>query len=75
MSEREPATYQIQNRYLHHTLIEVCCTVLDNLDSNDFLRLEILALHNLAKGSLTQHIENEIPVSMSASIQWHNRHD
>lgn len=57
-------THQIQDRHLHHTLIEVCCFVLDDLDGDHFLRLQILAFDNLPKSALTQHIEDEIPVPM-----------
>ena len=53
---------QVQHRHLHHTLIEVCSPVLDDLDGNDFLCLQILTLDHLSEGTLTKHIENEISV-------------
>ena len=58
----ELAVEQIQHRHLHHTLIEVGSAVLDNLDGNDFLCLQILTLDHLSEGTLTKHIENEVPV-------------
>ena len=58
----ELAVEQIQHRDLHHTLIEVGSPVLDDLDGNDFLRLQILTLDHLSEGTLTKHIENEVPV-------------
>lgn len=45
-------TYQIEYGYFHHTLVEVRCPVLDDLDGHHFLGLKVLALDNLAEGSL-----------------------
>jgi hypothetical protein len=51
-------TYQVKNRHLHHTLVEVGSSVFDHLDSDHLLRLEILALHDLPEGALTENIKN-----------------
>jgi hypothetical protein len=56
------ATYQVQYRHLHHALVEVCSAVLDDFDRNNLLRLEVLALDNLAEGALPKHVENEVPI-------------
>jgi hypothetical protein len=55
--------YQIEHRNLHHTLVEIGCAIFDDLDGHDLLGLEILAFDDLAKGALTQHIEDEIAIS------------
>lgn len=55
-------TYQVQYRHFHHTLVEVCGPVLDDLDSDYFLCLQVLTFDNLAERSLTQHIQNEVSV-------------
>lgn len=55
-------THQIQNRHFHHALIKVGGSVLDDLDGDDFLRLEVLALDDLSKGSLAEDVENEVAV-------------
>jgi hypothetical protein len=54
--------YQIQYRHLHHALVEVCCTILDDFDGNDLLGLQVLALDNLAEGTLAENVENEVSV-------------
>lgn len=54
--------YQVKDGNLHHTLIEVCCPVLDNLHRYNFLCLEILTFDDLAKGALAEHIEDQIAV-------------
>lgn len=67
-AENLKTAYQVQNRDFHHTLVEVRCFILDNFDGNHFLGSQVLALHNLAKGSLTQNVQNEISVpEMSAT--------
>lgn len=45
-------TYHLQQGDLHHALVEVSWLVLDNLHSNDFVRFDVLALDDLAKGAL-----------------------
>ena len=55
-------THQIKHRHLHHTLVEVCCPVLDDLYCDNLLCLQILALDDLSEGTLTQHIQNQIAV-------------
>ncbi len=56
-------TYQIQDGNFHHALVKVCRAVFNDLDGNDFLRLEILALDNLSESALTQHVKNKVAVS------------
>lgn len=55
-------TYQVENRHLHHTLVEVCRAILDYLDCDDFLRLQVLALNDLPKCALAQYIQDQIPI-------------
>ena len=55
--------YQVENRYFHHTLVEICGAVLDDLHRHDLLCLQILALHDLTKCSLPQDVQDEISVS------------
>ncbi len=50
--ERARETHQVQNRDFHHALVEVGCTVLDDLHRNDLLGFQILAFYHLPKGSL-----------------------
>lgn len=61
--------HQIQDGNLHHTLVEVGGTVLDDLDGNNLLCLEVLALDDLSKGTLAQHIENEVSVPTNELAQ------
>ena len=56
-------SYQIKDRHLHHTLVEICRPVLDYLHCHYFLSFQILAFHNLAEGSLTKDIKDKVPVS------------
>jgi hypothetical protein len=44
-------------------LVEICGLVLDDLDSHDFLRLQVLAFDHLTESTLTQNIEDEVAVS------------
>ena len=62
------ASYEIQNGHLHHTLIEVRRPVLDNLDRNNLLGPEILALDNLSKRSLAQNVQNEVAVPATVRL-------
>lgn len=62
MRSKPVTTNQIQHRNFHHTLVKVCGSVLDHLDSDHLLRLQILAFHNLSKCSLTQHIQDQVSV-------------
>lgn len=58
--------YQVEHRNLHHTLIEVCRSVLDNLHRNYFLGFQILAFHHLSEGTLAKNIKYKIPVPRAA---------
>lgn len=59
-------SYQIKDGNLHHTLVEIGSTVLDDLNCDHLLCLEILALDNLAESALAQDVQNKItiPVTM-----------
>lgn len=59
---RKGGTHQIQDRNLHHALIEIGGTVLDDLDCDYFLRLEVLAFNDLPECSLTKDIEDQIAI-------------
>lgn len=60
------SAYQIENRDLHHALVEIRRLVFDDLDGNNLLRLEVLALDDLAEGALAKDIEDQISVSKKA---------
>lgn len=60
-------TYQVQNRDFHHTLVKICRFVLYDFDSNHFLGFQVLTFHDLAEGTLTQHIENQISIPKKVS--------
>ena len=53
-------TYQLQDRDLHHTLVEVRRFVLHYLDRNYLMSLHVLALDYLSKCSLAQNIQNQV---------------
>ena len=57
-------TNQIQDRHFHHTLIKVGCSVLDDLDRNNFLCLQVLAFYDLAEGALAKDVKNQVAVPM-----------
>lgn len=61
-------TYQVQHRYFHHTLIEVRCAVLDDLDCDNLLGLEVLTLDDLTKCALAEHVQDQISVPKCVSI-------
>lgn len=55
--------YQIQHGHLHHTLVEVRSPVLHHLDGHNLLCLQVLAFDHLTKCTLTEHIQDKVPVS------------
>ena len=55
-------THQIQDRNLHHALVEIGGTVLDDFDCDYFLRLEVLAFNDLPECSLTKDIQDQIAI-------------
>lgn len=65
---RPQKTYQIQHRHFHHALVEVGGSVLDNLDSNHFLRLQVLAFDDLAESTLAEDVEDEVPVPVISTL-------
>ena len=62
MIVRKGGTHQIQDRNLHHALIEIGGTILDDLDCDYFLRLEVLAFNDLPECSLTKDIQDQIAI-------------
>ena len=62
MRRKDFFTYEIKNRNLHHTLIEVGRPVLDDLDSNHLLSLEILAFHDLSECTLAKNVQDQVSV-------------
>lgn len=60
--KRISRAYQIEDRHLHHALVEVCGAVLDDLDGNDLLCLQILALDDLTKGALSENVEDQVTI-------------
>ena len=61
-------SHQVQYRHFHHTLIEICRPVLDDLYGHDLLRLQVLAFDYLTECSLTEDIEDEVPIPAKAKI-------
>lgn len=66
-------THQVQDRYFHHTLVEVCGLVLDDLDGNNLLRFQVLALDDLSECPLAQHVQDEVPVPAESAYVSHDR--
>ena len=60
---------QVKDRDLHHTLVEVCCSIFDHLDSDHFLSLEILAFDDLPKCSLSKYVQNQISILMTRLLR------
>lgn len=58
----EWGAHQIQDGDLHHTLIEIGGTVLDDFDCDYFLGLEVLAFDDLPECSLTKDIKDQIAI-------------
>ena len=54
----------LQNRHFHHTLLVVCWLVLDDLDSHNLVRLHILALDDLSKGTLAEDVQDEVAIAV-----------
>ena len=65
----ELAVYQIEDRHFHHTLIKVCCPVLDDLDCDNLLSLQVLTLDDLTECSLAEDIQNEIAILMPSLLR------
>ena len=63
---------QIEDRDFHHTLIEVCGPVLDNLHCHNFLRLQVLALNDLTESTLTKDVQNEISILVPSLLRSKN---
>jgi hypothetical protein len=61
-AEKMRVAYQVQDRDLHHALVEIRRPVLNNLDGDHLLRLQVLALDDLTERALPEDIENEIAV-------------
>lgn len=55
-------TDEFENRHLHHRLLKVSRLVLDNLDGDDLMSLHVLTLDDLSKRSLSQHVQDQVPV-------------
>jgi len=53
---------QVQHRDLHHTLIEVGCLVLHNLDRDHLLSFQVLALDYLTECTLTKNVQDQVSV-------------
>lgn len=66
---------EIKHGDLHHTLVEIGRPVLDYFDGHDLLRLEVLAFDNLPKGTLTEHVKDQITIPMCyALVIMHGNH-
>lgn len=61
--------YQIKNRHFHHALVEVGCAILDDLDSYHLLSLKILTLDNLAEGTLSQNVQDEVSIPENSQLR------
>lgn len=60
--QRTLGSYQVQDRNFHHTLIEVCSLILNDLHGNNLLGFQVLALDNLTKCPLAQHVEDKVTI-------------
>lgn len=60
------STHKFQDGHFHHALVEVRWLVLHDLDSDNFVRLHILTLHDLAECALTEDVQDQVPASQSA---------
>lgn len=61
--------YQVKNRNFHHTLVEIGSPVLDDLDSHDLLRLQILTFDYLSERALAQDVQNQIAVLVARLLR------
>ena len=61
-------TNQLKNCNFHHALVEVRRFVLNYLYGHDFMCFHILTFHDLSEGTLTQDIENQIPIEASRQM-------
>lgn len=50
----------VQDRNLHHALLQIGRLAFDDLDCNDLLRHHVLALCDLAKRAVAQNVKHEI---------------
>jgi len=64
--------YQIKDRHLHHALVEVSSTVLDDLDGDHLLCSEVLALDHLTEGALSKHIEDQVTILVARFLRPQN---
>lgn len=62
----DPKTHDIKDHDLHRTLLSISFFILDDFDTDNFVRFQVLALDNLPKSALTQHIQNEILISFTS---------
>jgi hypothetical protein len=53
-------------------LIEVRRAVLDHLDGNHLLRLQVLALDDLAEGALAENVENQVAIPAAEQLAGEN---
>ena len=53
-------TYQLKDRDLHHTLVEVCWFIFYDLHGNNFVGLHVLTFHDLPEGALTENVQNQV---------------
>ena len=54
--------YKFEDGDFHCPLVEVGWFILDDFDGDDFHRFHILAFHHLSKRTLSQNIQNQVPV-------------
>lgn len=59
--------YQLEDRDLHHRLLEVRRLVLNDLDRDHLVRPHVLTLDDLAKRALPEHVEDQVPVTVEAT--------
>jgi hypothetical protein len=74
-ARKKDDTHQLENGDLHHALVKVRRLVFDDLDRDNLVGLDILALDDLAKGALPQDIENEVFAKGDEHMQRKNVHD
>jgi hypothetical protein len=65
-------TDQIQDRDFHHTLVKIRSLVLDDFHRDHLLRFEILTFDDLSKSTLTEHVEDKVPILMARLFRAKN---
>lgn len=63
LRETSEETYQFKDSHFHLTLVQVRWLVLDHLDSKELVRAHVLTLDDLAKCTLAEHVQDQVPLN------------